>query len=250
MKEKKLEDRLSFKGPDLFLNGEIIYTVPFGECESRINIVGLKKIEMINPFTDEGYVSAFETYIGSGGCCHGPITKTLIKPKDKEHPKNWILKRANVTIPPFNVYDILYVKGNFKFDSWGSDEGLLATGYGCSGSGVMLTGTQNPALINIVGFEEFNGLWNSRITSAMPLLYVDNNEKKIKLNMMKSGYRLKPGKSRDPKLPSILVDGHAEEWYVSDRDIVSSLDLTERLSNLGLDINKTIEANKNYIRIT
>ena len=125
---------------------------------------------------------------------------------------------------------------------------MLTTGYGCAGSGVRLVDTYYPTTIEVISGDEFKKMWNPEIQSfVMPHLRVDKDKRTITLDLLKSGYRLKPGRSRDPKLPSCLIDDSYES-YVS-QDVWASKDLTLVLSEIGVDIEKTIETNEDYARI-
>jgi len=45
-----------------------------------------------------------------------------------------------------------------------------------------------------------------------------------------------------------LIDLGSEEWYET-QNVWASKDLTSVLNQLGVDVEKTIEANKGYVRI-
>ncbi len=231
--EQKLTERLNFEGDDVFLDGKVIFSVPHRQTQSDINVLGVPQ-------------HGREIYVGSGSCCYGFITILHNGATDSETPK---FKLDGFRIPDFNVYDIIPASGDYKKTGFGNDGAILTTGFGCAGSGVRLIDTYYPKMIEVVPGIEFQEMWNSRVQNfVMPRLNVNEYEGKITLDLLRSGYRLKPGKSRDPKLPSCVLDANAQEWYVS-QDIWASKDLTPVLDKLGLDVEKTIEANRGYTRI-
>lgn len=239
MTKQNLTERLNFKGDDVFLDGNKIFSVPHRPTESEINLLGVPSGGRI-------------IYVGSGKCCFGPITILMDNASENGDPSNFQLDQLR--IPDFNVYDIIPVSVDHKKTIFANEGAILTTGYGCAGAGVRLIDTYHPKTIEVFSEEEFQKLWNKDVQSwMMPHLRVDEHKRTISLDLLKAGYRLKPGRSVDPKLPRMadgtlcLIDD-AFENYVS-QDIWASKDLTSVLSEIGVDIEKTIEANNGYVRI-
>ena len=235
MTRQDIGERLNYKGDDVFLDGKVIFSVPHRESQSEINLLGVIK-------------EAGKIYVGSGQCCFGPISILENRAKNGEEPE---YELDGLRVPNFNVYDIIPAYVDNKKTRFCNNGAILTTGYGCAGSGVRLIDTNYPKTIDVVSNEEFRGLWgDTRVQGwVMPYLRVDEQKGTITLDLLKAGYRVKAGKSRDPTLPSILLDSDAEESYVSE-DIWASKDLTARLVEIGVDIEKTIEQNKGYVRIS
>lgn len=231
MTNENLTERLNFEGDDVFLDGKVIFSVPHREAMSEINLLGVPKGRRI-------------IYAGSGKCCYGPITILRDISQEGESPK-FILD--GLRVPDFNVYDIIPAIVNPSKTGFGNGEAVLTTGYGCAGSGVRLIGTSYPKTIEVVSAEEFQEMKDSRVMIT-PRLNANRQKGIITLDLLRAGFRLKPGKTRDPRLPSVLLDSNAQEWYVS-QDIYESMDLTPVLGKIGVDIDKTIEANLGYVRI-
>lgn len=214
MAEQNLTERLNFKEDDVFLDGTVIFSVPHKPAVSSINVLGVPQ-------------HGRRIYVGSGGCCYGPITILDDMTKDGETPK---FQLGGFRIPGFNVYDIIPASVDSQKTGFANERAILTTGYGCAGSGVRLIDTYDPKTIEVVSGEEFQELWNPRVQNwVMPRLNVNGEKGIITLDLLRSGYRLKPGKSRDPNLPLILLDGNAQEWYVA-QDVWASKDLTPVLS--------------------
>ncbi len=230
MTEQNLIKRLNFQGDDVLLDGKVIFSVPHRYAKSGINLLGVSK-------------NGRTIYIGSGQCCYGPIT-ILINSSQEGEKLNFQLD--SMRMPDFNVYDIIPANVDYEKTGFFNADTILTTGYGCAGSGVRLISTYTPKTIEIVSEDEYQKMCNSnRVT---PRLNVVEQEGIITLDLLKSGYRLKPVKSRDPNLPSVLLDSNAEEWYVS-QDVWMSKDLTPVLNEIGVNIEKTIEVNSGYTRI-
>ncbi|MBU0457007.1 MAG: hypothetical protein ABH824_04110 [Nanoarchaeota archaeon] len=233
MTEQNLIERLNFKEDDVFLDGKVIFSVPHRPAKSGINLLGVPE-------------NGRTVYVGSGQCCYGPITILKSHSQESEEPN---FQLDAMRMPDFNVYDIIPASVDHKKTGFANEGAILTTGYGCAGSGVRLIDTYNPKTIEVVSGEEFQEMWNSRVQNwVMPRLNVNEQEGRITLDLLRSGYRLKAGKSRDPNLPSILLDSNAQEWYVS-QDVWASKDLTPVLNEIGVDVEKTIEANRGYTRI-
>ena len=229
---EKLVERLNFKGTEVYLDGEVIFSglgIPF---DNQINLLGVPQHQR-------------NIYVGCGGCCEGPIS--ILTSQHKEDEKE-DFKLDSVKLPSFNVFDILPIvfRGAEQLD--GEQYGLLATGYGCHGKGVKLIGQACSGYLEVVPSQEFRELWDKGAQDWVePRLTIDNQTERITLNLLRSGYRLKPGHKRNPNIPRCLIDQNFET-YVS-QDIHASKDLTSRLVELGIDIKKTIEANESYTRI-
>src|SRR3989338_7388335 len=223
MTNKNLVERLNFDGDDVFLDGKVIFSVPHRDTESEINLLGVPQHGRM-------------IYIGSGKCCYGPITILDDVGRDGETPK---FRLESFRVPDFNVYDIIPASVDYRKTGFANGGAILTTGYGCAGSGVRLIDTYYPKTIDVVSEEEFQKMWNKNVQDlVMPRLNVNDQNGTITLDLLKSGYRLKPGRSRDPKLPTILIDD-AYETYVA-QDIWASKDLTPVLREIGVDVETTI----------
>src|SRR3989344_3391052 len=233
MAERDLIERLNFKGDDVLLDGEKIFSVPHRDSKSEINLLGVLQ-------------SGRMLYVGSGKCCYGPISILTNHSQEGQEPN---FQLDSIRVPDFNVYDIIPTCVDWKKTGFANEGAILTTGYGCAGSGVRLISTCYPKTIEVVSGEEFHEMWNPRVQNyVMPYLNVNDQKGTISLDLFESGFRPKPGKSRNPKLPSILIDLGSEEWY-EPQNVWASKDLTSVLNQLGVDVEKTIEANKGYVRI-
>lgn len=124
----------------------------------------------------------------------------------------------------------------------------MTTGLGCAGSGVQLISTCFPKTIEVISYEEFQELRGNSEQIVKPRLKVDFEEEKIFLELQKGGYRPKPGRTRNPRLPSIVADSENEEFFMS-QDAWKSLDITSRLNEIGVNMGETMEDNRIYSRI-
>ncbi len=256
MTKADLIERLNFEGTKVYLDGVVIFSGPDKpvNVDNKINLLGVTREKvMYDPviyrpnresiFTDPRQTR--DIYVGCGSCCEGPIS---ILTAEHEKGKKENFRLDSVKLPGFNVYDILPVV--FKDTNQLNRErsGLLATGYGCDGSGVKLIGRDCSGYLEVVPSRDFRELRNAKTQNhGAPRLTISAQKRGITLDLLKSGHRLKPGHERTPNLPEILIDNNYE-FYVS-QDIYASKDLTAKLIELGVDINKTIEANEGYIRI-
>ena len=242
MTDRNLVERLNFQKRDVFLDGNKIFTVPLKDTLGKINLLGVIQ-------------SGRRIFVGSGTCCYGPISiledNAIINGSLEDEAQNSNtpdFQLETMRIPDFNVFDIIPAIVDCEKTKFANDYALLTTGYGCAGSGVRLVATYYPTAIEVVSGDEFQKMWNKNIQDGVrPHLRVDKDKRTITLDLLKSGYRLKPGRSRNPGLPTCLIDDSYES-YVS-QDIWASKDLTLVLSEIGVDVEKTIEANEGYTRI-
>mgnify|MGYP001559024461 FL=1 len=259
MTRANLIERLNFEGTTVYLDGTVIFSglgIPLNNpVDNEVNLLGVTPERTVyqssrqEPGKEEPiFTDPIQTrviYVGSGGCCEGPIS--ILTSGHKEGEKE-DFKLDSVKLPSFNVFDILPVVFGDTDQLDGERYGLLATGYGCHGRGVKLIGRDCSGYLEVVPSHEFRDLWDKRTQNwVAPRLTVSDQTKRITLNLLKSGYRLKPGHRRNPNIPEFLIDNNYET-YVS-QDIHASKDLTSRLVELGVDIEKTIEANEGYVRI-
>ncbi len=160
-------------------------------------------------------------YIGSGQCCYGLITILDDIAGEGETPK---FQLDGFRVPDFNAYDIIPAHADYKKTGFANEGAILTAGYGCAGSGVRLIDTYYPKTIEVVSGEEFQEMWDSRIQKRlMPRINVNEHRGIITLDLLQSS--------------SIA------------QDIWASKDLTPVLNDLGVDVEKTIEANREYTRI-
>ncbi len=234
MTQKSLLERLNFQGEDVYLDDKVVFSVPHINTVSGINMLGV---------SEESSPHGGRIYVGSGKCCYGIISVLdhIPNPEDKE-AYNFCLKA--IMPPDFNVYDIIPAVATGGFDN---SDTMLTTGYGCAGAGVRLMGISSPKTIEVISKDEFNEIWGSRQVSMHPRLTIHQQSSTISLDYLRAGYRLKPGRSRNPRLPTLLIDDSYEP-FVS-QDVFVSRDLTPVLRDIGVDIEKTIERNKDYTRI-
>jgi hypothetical protein len=129
----------------------------------------------------------------------------------------------------------------------GNAESLLAVGSGCSGAGVRLVTLSSPKVFTVMGREEYDALLPQG-GHGKPMFRIDQADWRIHLDILRAGYRLKPGKKRDPKLPSILLDRQSEEFFVDCSDIYRSVDITDKLRQAGVHIDETICLADHYRR--
>lgn len=252
MTEQNLIERLNFEGTKVYLDGEVIFSGLDIPVDNQINLLGVTPERTIyrssrqEPGKEPVLTDPIQTriiYVGSGSCCEGPIS--ILTSEHKEGEKE-DFKLRSIKLPSFNVFDMLPVvfSGTEQLD--GEQYGLLATGYGCHGRGVKLIGQQCSGYLEVVPSQEFREIENTDRFTA-PRLTVHQQDDTISLDFYMIGHRLKPGNKRDPNVPDFLI-GPMHETYTS-QDIHASKDLTSRLVELGIDINKTVEANKGYVRI-
>lgn len=256
MTKADLIEKLNFEGTKVNLDGKVMFSgrdMPH-PIDNRINLLGVtpERVEYKScisvpnkepVFTDPKYARLI--YVGCGSCCEGPlyILQSVRKEGEEEDFQLDCFK-----LPRFNVYDILPVAFGDTDQLSGERYGLLATGYGCHGSGVKLIGRDCSGYLEVVSSHDFMELWGPRIQNwVTPRLSLSAQKRGITLDLLKSGHRLKPGHVRTPNLPEILIDNNYE-FYVS-QDIYASKDLTARLIELGVDIEETIKANEGYVRI-
>jgi len=223
---------LGCEGGRLFLDGELIFTVPVEEStSSRINLAGYWE-----PAQD-----IFSTiYVGSGSCCHGHLYE-LIKPRDGAY----ILGGINSV--DTNVWDILPVSVDCDRAGFPTPRGVLVVGHGCAGSGVRLISTYYPQSVDVVPAEQYRSQFPPQ-ELASPIFRVDHTLESIYLDFRRAGWRVKPGKRRNPALPSIVADSEAEEYFISS-DLWSSLNITSRLEEVGVDLGETLGLVSSYRRL-
>ena len=225
---KDLAEKLSFQGSEVFLDGERILKVP-GDCETRT------QIRMLGVCDHK--IGDWDVFVGTGSCCHGHVLALDGTRLDQ------------ILTPDLCVEDMLPMAVDHKKTGFSTSGALLVTGQGCAGGGVRLMSVYYPQVIDIMPTEEFRGMYDGRRDGwVIPRLRADPETGRITLDLHRGGYRLRPGMSRDPTLPSILLDSKAEEFHVSD-DLHSTLDLTERLARTGVDVEKSIDLSKDYHRI-
>ena len=253
MTKANLIERLNFEGTNVYLDGKIIFPGLNIPVDNKISLLGVTPERLVyqssvsEPGKESVLTDPIQTriiYVGCGSCCEGPIS-ILTSEHNEGEQENFKLK--SVKLPSFNVYDIIPVvleEGHQLEEMYG----LLATGYGCNGRGVKLFGRDCSAYLEVVPSQEFRDLWDKTTQSWVePRLTVNEQTGGIALNLLNSEYRLKPGHRRNPNIPDCLID-YNYETYVS-QDVHASKDLTTKLVELGVDIEKTIEANEGYVRI-
>lgn len=209
MAEQKLIQRLNFKGDDVLLDGEVVFSVPHRDCVSEINILGV---------LERKYRS--DIYVGCGNCCHGPIMILSEHSGEDEEPQ---IRFDDIRVPDFNVYDIIPARVDYHQAGFPNTQAILATGFGCSGAGVKLISAISPKDIEVVSEKELRQMMFKR-RPVRPELRVNEEEGVIDLYFQGPGYML------------FKDDGRRK-------------DLTPILREMGVDIEKTIELNRDYDRI-
>jgi hypothetical protein len=230
---KKLIDRVSIKEHELFLDGKSIFNginmLP--AAHNNLEVVGLLG-------ENERFL------IGTGSCCSGYfISIARGRGEFGEDPTRFY--PGTIRDVDMNVYDIvpIHLKNPDVIVN-----AVLTAGSGCDGSGARLVSTCYASKRNIViSTEEYDSF--RRVNSNVyPNIRIDARQNKIYLDMLECGYRLKSGHTRNCKVPNICIDFENEDFYVS-QNVRTTWDLTERLTNLNVDIDKTVELNKEYRRI-
>jgi len=164
----------------------------------------------ITEISDDSRFDA-KAFIGSGSCCYG-YAAILGVDFDKEIPKLYITDIATLDL---NVFDILPIalKHTYSDNEEGYKTGILATGTGCDGSGVRYISSFNETF-DVLNTEE---TWDKSISLG---IFRPNFDQRLELT----------DESR------ILYTG----WGM--------VDITERLMEKGLDLEKTVERNEVYLR--
>lgn len=231
MTTRTMAERLNFEGDKVFLNGEVIFSIPVRhETKDTVTVVGFWEPK-------DGHFPAI--YVGSGTCCHGHLYE--LEKHKAEDP--YVL--SQIIAVDTNLMDILPASVNYKKAGFPNSNGVLVVGHGCAGAGVRLVGTYYPRFVDVVSAEQyFSQISRGQHTS--PVFRVDKAT--IHLDIRRAGWRVKAGMRRDPALPSILADARTEEFYVSS-DLWGTMDLTPRLEEVGVDVSKTIELVTSYRRL-
>lgn len=230
-KEKNLP-AIRFQGKDVYLDQKLAFSVPGANTtKTHINVIGA--------IFDPSSYGIKDMYIGTGSCCHGHLLHTRME--------NGELELSQILTPDFNVYDILpLVTSDCKKAGLGNNnEGLLAVGYGCSGAGAKIIGEYCCKMTEIVGEGELRSLMGDN--PCDPTFVIDLGKDSIRLDLFKIGLRAKPGRTREPGLPSILMNPANEEFYRTE-EIVNSLDLKSRLESKGVDFKNTFRRLEDYSR--
>jgi len=218
MTPSNLVNRLSFDERNVLLDGEAIYSFPeMGyNASSKIKILGVPQ-------------HGKKIYVGSGICCHGLIA--ILNDSNSREEEKPHFSLGALRLPSFNVEDILpvvidYDKTGFKKTRYGrysaSDDAILTTGHGCSGSGVSLVSIEHPKTIEVVSEKEYD--------------------------KMRCGVNIKP-RFRFEGRGIILDFFKRNEYECITSEVTASTDLTPLLNELGIDIGKTIQENSGYARI-
>lgn len=221
---------LSFQNGVVYLNGQTIFTVPVKRATmNTVTVLGY------NEFDGE---LGDQLLVGTGTCCHGHLYK--LQKSEGEYPLSQVIAVDT------NVMDILPVSVDYKKTGFANESAVLVVGYGCAGAGVRLLGTSYPRMIDVITSEQLMAnIPNGQ--HAAPIFRADKNSGTIHLDIRRAGFQQKPGTKREAGLPSILVDKN-EEFRVS-VDVWTSMNITKRLEEVGVDIGKTIELVSTYRRI-
>ncbi len=228
MTQENLLSRLNFQKQDVYLDGRVIFSAPQITTAGDIQVLGVPQ-------------NGQRIYAGTGSCCYGYMA---VLERIKEDEDDFRLEALVPTT--FNVFDIIPVSVDYVKTGFGNNDAVLVTGYGCAGAGVKLIGVSHPNMIEVIPRNEFKEIEGTTKFTA-PRLNVRQQDGAISLDFFRVGDRLKPGRTRTPNLPEILIDQNYES-YVS-QDVIASKDLTQILRDSGVNIKETVERNKDYTRM-
>jgi hypothetical protein len=177
-----------------------------------------------------------ELYIGTGTCCDGYVVRgSIIKDERKGVEESCIRDIYNI---PFNVNDILpVVNSEDSKEPWS----FLTGGSGCSGAGIRLYGTKDfmPITKEVISENHYMEL-KEGIDNAHPYFRIEDG--KVFLDFDRCRFRTDEGEY--PTFTQLDTKGH----YVIDGPHFSK-DITQYLKWEGIDIEKTIERNKDLVLI-
>lgn len=220
--KKPLIERLSFTEhqPELYLDGKLLFTTPETHSGTRgINVLG---VDETNDYID----------IGTGECCYGYIHRLTRYEKDRPFSLD-IIRPVD-----FNIYDLLPVI-HARTDL-PNQQSLLAVGHGCAGAGIRLIGMYTPSAREFLSASEYSLLKPKGSERVNPSFEISNGDIYLNLTGVARGF----GPERNPDKPNMLHD-LSDRIYSID---FKSIDLTQKLADLGIDIEKTLEFTKNYER--
>ncbi len=251
--ERKMEaddliGRLGFKSDSVFLDGNMIFTVPFtNPAEFSINVLGLEYLP------DTLVENKYRLFVGSGGCCYGPVS--ILEAKAGKTPH---FEMRTLRIPDLNANDIIPARVNPEISDFPNREAFLVTGDGCAGGGVRLISTYYPRsremvstpekTTEIVSTPDYRKCLGENV--AVPRLRIDYQKGSISLDFMAVGFPRYPDSFNKGwrALPSIMTTKELQGRYVS-QVVCASMDLTSALRDRDIDMEDTLTANRRYRRI-
>ncbi len=222
--DENLAKRISFAENQVYLNGKSIFTIPVPE--QRVTTLGFWPVKHCH------------IDVGTSFCCHGFLF--CLRHSEKE---GYVI--YNIISVDLNVYDMMRCYADYQKLPSGNGESVLVTGYGCAGSGVRLLTTAYPGVYEVVSDEQMRAMVPGG-EHYKPVFRVDLKTRRPCLDVRRAGYRVKPGMTRTPGLPSILVDKNEE--FVVEEDLWGSIDLTDKLHALGVQVDQTICMSMEYRR--
>ncbi len=209
--------RVSINRGELYLDGCEVFRVPIGnEVERVINVAGVVRCE-----EDGGKIVAI--YVGTGGCCHGHVYKLNVTTAGVEVDDIFSVDLC--------VQDLLVVGVDHGVAGVNCHDAVVVVGSGCCGSGVRLVSTYGMDVREVV-----SGDGQREITGAnfnRPRFRIEGE--RVFADYYPVGHRPRPGRTRDSKLPSLLVNTGDEEFYVAER-AMGSIDVTAQLIALGAEV--------------
>ncbi len=220
--QKPLIERLDFKGGELFLDGALIFTTPETHSGTRgIHVLG---VDETNDFID----------IGTGECCYGYIHRLTKYGKDKPFSLD------NIRSVDLNVHDLLPVIDDHTRTDLPNQQSLLAVGHGCAGAGIRLIGMYAPSAREVLSASEYSQLKPEGSERVNPRFEISDGNINLNLTGIARGF----GPERDPNKPNMLHDLSDRVYSIG----FNSIDLTQKLADLRINIEKTLEFAKNYQR--
>lgn len=229
---EKLIERLALDGNKLLMDEKPVIEVPDGEWSSKNQIYFAKADE-------KGRV-----IMGTGGCCDGYVVFGVARDVDPKHPiqKFRGLDKdchiSEVYEVPFNVYDVMPLSLRTEDTNFANGSGFLAVGSGCSGAGLRIYGRERfqTPMKEIITSRHYSditeGFWN-------PTPRLMTNEDKIYLDIHDKRFTTPEGDT------PLLVGFDTKGEYVRSGPNYSR-DITHWLRCAGVEIEETIERNKQF----
>ncbi len=223
---KSLNAMLIFEDNKLYLDGELIFTIPDNsDGTSVIRFVG---------FWDT-YEDAFSTiYVGSGTKHYGDLYE---------------IKRDNI-VSPFTVKHIVSLNTELMDIFPVSPTDILLVGHSGPDEGICLINTQNFQIVDIISREEYNKRISHSFRYIFPIFRIDEDISTIHLDFY--AWRTKDYAYNDSGSTAIIDNPFFNPWVEElyfPFDLWGTIDLTIQLKELGIDINKMIQLAATFQRL-
>lgn len=249
---KPIEQRLSFrkgfldfpasaqiKESGLFLDERQVFEPPLGGIDTG----GVLKSK------DSDKHVHYDVYLGTGDCCNGHVYFGAV------HKDGFSL--YDIVAVDTNVQDLipLVFRDGAKPPDGVSraplDSCVLVVGAGCAGAGVRIVNLKGVRITDVIPTQEYYDTHYAELVRRglqhEPRFRVDVQNGRIYVDLLKNKVQVRAGMTRDPNFPTALW--HPADEYVVLPDVALTVDLTQRLAGLGVDIAKTIEMLRSYHRI-